>query len=244
MFTGSGLAQPRNERPRDDIEFDFFEEPDTRETEEDGPVAAAQPAGPAADRPHPLLRLIGLISFAILIVLLLVVWINGCREDQRKDAYRDYVEKVGDYATQSQRLGRRLNTLLTTVGRRGGGRRERALRPGDAAGSDREQGARTRSTRPAARAARAPARYVRLADERALKGMAEAFPGHGPSKNANAAGAQARPPDAALRRERRHLGGPVQGADQERAGHPRHHGGQRPVVRLPPQAPTSRRPRR
>jgi hypothetical protein len=99
-----------------DIEFDFFEEPDTRETEERprrrGP---RPPVGPPTGL-TPLLRLIGLISFAILIVLLLVVWINGCREDQRKDAYRDYVEDVQDYATQSQQLGRRLNGLLTTRG--------------------------------------------------------------------------------------------------------------------------------
>ena len=101
---------------RDDIEFDFFEEPDTRETEERPRRRGPRPPVRPPTGLTPLLRLIGLISFAILIVLLLVVWINGCQEDQRKDAYRDYVEKVDDYATQSQRIGRRFNTLLTTRG--------------------------------------------------------------------------------------------------------------------------------
>jgi hypothetical protein len=100
-----------------DIEFDFFEEPDTRETAEERPRRRG-PRPPV--RPPtgltPLLRLIGLISFAILIVLLLVLWVNGCREDKRKDAYRNYVQHVSDYANQSQKLGRQFNTLLTSRG--------------------------------------------------------------------------------------------------------------------------------
>ena len=100
-----------------DIEFDFFEEPDTRETAEERPRRRGQrpPVRPPTGL-TPLLRLIGLISFAILIVLLLVLWVNGCREDKRKDAYRDYVTTVRDYANQSQRLGRQFNTLLTSRG--------------------------------------------------------------------------------------------------------------------------------
>ena len=102
-----------------DIEFDFFEEPDTRETAEERPRRRGQrpPVRPPAGL-TPLLRLIGLISFAILIVLLLVLWVNGCREDKRKDAYRDYVATVTDYANQSQRLGRQFNTLLTSTGKK------------------------------------------------------------------------------------------------------------------------------
>ena len=99
-----------------DIEFDFFEEPDTRETEERPRRRGPRPPVRPPTGLTPLLRLIGLISFAILIVLLLVVWVNGCREDQRKDAYENYVEKVDDYATQSQRSARAFNTLLTTRG--------------------------------------------------------------------------------------------------------------------------------
>jgi CARDB protein len=100
-----------------DIEFDFFEESDTRETAEERPRRRG-PRPPV--RPPtgltPLLRLIGLISFAILIVLLLVLWVNGCRENKRKDAYRNYVEKVSNYASESQKLGRQFNTLITSRG--------------------------------------------------------------------------------------------------------------------------------
>lgn len=102
-----------------DIEFDFFEESDTRESAEERPRRRG-PRPPV--RPPtgltPLLRLVGLISFAILIVLLLILWVNGCREDQRKNTYKHYVEKVGTYATESQQLGRRFNTLLTTTGKK------------------------------------------------------------------------------------------------------------------------------
>ena len=103
---------------RDDIEFDFFEEPDTRETPEERPRRGPRPPVRPPTGLTPLLRLIGLISFAILIVLLLVLWVNGCRENKRKDAYRHYVEKVQTYGQQSQRLGRNFNALLTTRGTR------------------------------------------------------------------------------------------------------------------------------
>ena len=101
-----------------DIEFDFFDEDETREA-----TAAERPRrrGPRPPvRPPagltPLLRLIGLISFAILVVLLLVFWVNSCREDRRKDAYRDYVEDMSTLAADSEALGRNLNTLLTSRG--------------------------------------------------------------------------------------------------------------------------------
>lgn len=110
------LPTPMSDR-ESDIEFDFFEESDTRESAEERPRRRG-PRPPV--RPPtgltPLLRLVGLISFAILIVLLLILWVNGCRADQRKNTYKHYVQKVEGYATQSQRLGRRLNTLLTTRG--------------------------------------------------------------------------------------------------------------------------------
>ena len=79
----------------------------TRRSDPAGARRAA--ADPAATGLTPLLRLVGLISFAILIVVLLILWVNGCREDQRKDTYRNYVEKVADYGQQSQRLGRNFN---------------------------------------------------------------------------------------------------------------------------------------
>jgi type II secretory pathway component PulJ len=103
-----------------DIEFDFFDEGETREA---SAVERPRRRGPRPPvRPPagltPLLRLIGLISFAILIVVLLVFWVNSCREDQRKDSYRDYIEKVDTVAQRSQALGRDLNTLLTARGKK------------------------------------------------------------------------------------------------------------------------------
>jgi hypothetical protein len=102
-----------------DIEFDFFDEGETREA---SAVERPRRRGPRPPvRPPagltPLLRLIGLISFAILIVVLLVFWVNSCREDQRKDSYRDYMADVGTVAQRSQRLGRDLNTALTARGK-------------------------------------------------------------------------------------------------------------------------------
>ncbi len=111
------LCRPLMSDRESDIEFDFFEESDTRESAEERPRRRG-PRPPV--RPPtgltPLLRLIGLISFAILIVLLLILWVNGCREDQRKDTYKNYVENVAKYAASSQQLGKSLNTLLTTPG--------------------------------------------------------------------------------------------------------------------------------
>jgi hypothetical protein len=101
-----------------DIEFDFFEESETREAAAEGRQRRRGPRPPV--RPPtgltPLLRLVGLISFAILIVLLLVLWVNGCREDQRKNTYKHYVQNVSDLSSQSDRIGKRFITLLTTKG--------------------------------------------------------------------------------------------------------------------------------
>ena len=101
-----------------DIEFDFFDEGETREeTEVERPKRRGPrpPVRPPAGL-TPLLRLIGLISFAILVVLLLVFWVNSCREDRRKDAYRDYMDDMTTLATDSEALGRNLTGLLTSRG--------------------------------------------------------------------------------------------------------------------------------
>jgi CARDB protein len=98
-----------------DIEFDFFEdEPATTESQ------AARPArrGPRPPiRPPagvtPLLRLIGLIAFAILVVVLLVFAVQSCRGSQKQETYEDYMEDVGAVATESQRIGNQLNGVLT-----------------------------------------------------------------------------------------------------------------------------------
>jgi virulence-associated protein VagC len=98
-----------------DIEFDFFEdEPATTEAQ------AARPSrrGPRPPiRPPagitPLLRLIGLVAFAILVVVLLVFAVQSCRGSQKRDTYENYTEDVDEVATQSEQIGRQLNALLT-----------------------------------------------------------------------------------------------------------------------------------
>jgi hypothetical protein len=172
-----------------DIEFDFFEEPDTRETEQRPRRRGPRPPVRPPTGLTPLLRLVGLISFAILIVLLLVVWVNGCREDQRKNAYKNYVEDVADYATQSQRLGRQFNRLLTTRGT------QEADVENELSGLAQRQNqiaAGARGLDPPGRLREQHAHMLDALDLRSngLKGMTEAFRSTASSRNANAAGAQ------------------------------------------------------
>ena len=98
-----------------DIEFDFFEdEPATTEAHSGRRHGAASrpPIRPPAGI-TPLLRLIGLIAFAILIVVLLVFAVQSCRGSQKRDTYEDYMQDVDEVATQSEQIGRQLNNLLT-----------------------------------------------------------------------------------------------------------------------------------
>jgi hypothetical protein len=113
-----------------DLDFDFFDddEPTTRQAvDEDAPSGAEQEPGerrgsrrPPPGRPPvgmtPLLRLAGLIAFAILIVVLLVFWISSCQGASKKSSYRHYYEKVGVVAKDSEQVGRELNDALTTQG--------------------------------------------------------------------------------------------------------------------------------
>ena len=64
----------------------------------------------------PLLRLAGLIAFAILIVVLLVFWISSCQDAGKKNSYKSYYEKVGNVSKASDQIGRELNDALTTQG--------------------------------------------------------------------------------------------------------------------------------
>ncbi|MEP6909756.1 MAG: CARDB domain-containing protein [Actinomycetota bacterium] len=171
-----------------DIEFDFFEEPDTREEAEERPRrrGSRPPVRPPTGL-TPLLRLVGLISFAILIVLLLIFWVNGCRADQRKNAYRNYVQKVSGYATDSARLGGRLNTLLTT---RGTKESDVENELSGLALSQEKLADQARSLEPPGRLRQQHDHLLDSFDLRAngLKGMTDAFKSTAASKNANQAG--------------------------------------------------------
>jgi hypothetical protein len=109
-----------------DIEFDFFEdlEPAEPAPPQEPQRPGRQPGGrPPGRRPvrgptgvTPLLRLAGLIAFAILIVVLLVFWVNSCRGAGKKHSYSAYFDKVAAVAHDSQQIGAELTQDLTTPG--------------------------------------------------------------------------------------------------------------------------------
>ena len=102
-----------------DIEFDFFEEPETREAARpERPPARGGPRPPIRTPQGftPLLRLIGLIAFAIVIVLLLVYAIEGCQSSSKHAKYEHYMDKVNQIASNSHSIGVRLATVLSQPG--------------------------------------------------------------------------------------------------------------------------------
>ncbi len=108
--------------------FEFFEEGTTQETR--GAVRAEAtrrgpsrggggPRRPQLQAPQgvtPLLRLIGLVAFAILIVVLLIVWVQGCSSDKKRNDYSNAMTELGTIGTDSAKVGSSLAQLLTTPG--------------------------------------------------------------------------------------------------------------------------------
>jgi hypothetical protein len=116
-----------SEHRGDDIEFDFFDEPETRENEprrREPRRGGGGDGGPEGGPPRrsvrppagftPLLRLAGLIAFAILIVVLLVLWVQSCQGASKRNAYRHYMEKVTTIGASSEQTGKDFNALFTT----------------------------------------------------------------------------------------------------------------------------------
>ena len=102
-----------------DIEFDFFEEPETREAAPpDRPPVRGGPRPPIRTPQGftPLLRLVGLIAFAIVIVLLLVYAIEGCQSSSKHAKYANYMSKVSQIASNSHSIGTRMVSLLGQPG--------------------------------------------------------------------------------------------------------------------------------
>jgi hypothetical protein len=114
-------------RDEDILDFDFFDEEEAPSWEEPEGLEA-QPSesergrrgrGSRIGPPRnftPLLRLIGLIALAILVVVLLVVWVEGCTADAKRERNSAYLADVGAIGNASARLGQQLSTLLTTPG--------------------------------------------------------------------------------------------------------------------------------
>ncbi len=110
-----------NERDTD-IEFDFFDEPETEEASERvRPPRRPPPRGPRRPvRPPagliPMLRLAGLIAFLILAVVFLVVLARGCASDSKHQKYETYITDVRGIASRSAQIGKQLNTTLAATG--------------------------------------------------------------------------------------------------------------------------------
>lgn len=105
-----------------DIEFDFFDEPETEEASERVRVPRRPPPG-GPRRPVrppagliPMLRLAGLIAFLILAAVLIVVFARGCASSSKHDRYNSYVKSVRGIAQRSAQTGRELNTTLAATG--------------------------------------------------------------------------------------------------------------------------------
>ena len=115
-----------------DIEFDFFDEPETVETTRRGrrrPRPEPQPgrSGGGGDGPRrpplraptgivPLARLVGLIAIAIVVVVALVFWVGACQGKSKHDEYAAYASKVRTIAQSSNRLGVKFANKLISAG--------------------------------------------------------------------------------------------------------------------------------
>lgn len=109
----------------DILDFDFFDDDATRETqgaERAGSAARSSAGGGGGPRrpqlrsPHgitPILRLVGFVAFAILIIVLLVVWAQG---GGKRDDYAGAMTEIGAVGSNSAKIGNDLGELLTTPG--------------------------------------------------------------------------------------------------------------------------------
>jgi len=113
----------------DILDFDFVDD-ETREVTPPSRTGGRPPGGgpqgggggprrPQIRAPHgitPLLRLAGLVALAILVVVLLTVWVQGCAGTDQQTSYGDYLASVGEVGSDSAKVGADLATLLTTPG--------------------------------------------------------------------------------------------------------------------------------
>lgn len=105
--------------PQPDIEFDFFDESPTVEDsgrEGEPPRRRRMPTRPPGGPTPSVLRLGLLIAGAILLAVILVLWVNNCRGNQKKGQYEDYMQAVAGPASESEQVGKQLNKLITTPG--------------------------------------------------------------------------------------------------------------------------------
>jgi hypothetical protein len=109
----------------DEIEFDFFDEPETAEAApRQRRLQRPGGRGPRPPRPPlrtptglvPLARLVGAIAIAIAIVVAFVFWVGACQGKSKHDEYASYASKVRTIAQSSTRLGTTFATKLVSPG--------------------------------------------------------------------------------------------------------------------------------
>src|SRR2546423_15295473 len=105
-----------------DIEFDFFDEPETEEAAErvrtprrPPPGGPRRPVRPPAGL-VPMLRLAGLIAFLILAAVLLVLGARSCASNSKHAKYQSYIGDVRGIAAGSVQIGKELNRTLAATG--------------------------------------------------------------------------------------------------------------------------------
>jgi hypothetical protein len=107
-----------------DIEFDFFDEPETEEATERVRVPRRPPGDGPPPRQRmrapqgfiPMLRLAGLIAFLILAVIVLIFLLKGCASSSKHARYSNYMEKMTTIGNDSAQLGKQLNSSLAATG--------------------------------------------------------------------------------------------------------------------------------
>jgi hypothetical protein len=107
-----------------DIEFDFFDEPETQEAPDRARLPRRPVGGPRGPRrtvhpPHgliPMLRLAGLVAFLIIAAIVLVFIARGCASSNKHSKYTNYMEDIRGIAGRSTQVGRNLNAALTATG--------------------------------------------------------------------------------------------------------------------------------
>ncbi len=114
----------------DNIEFDFFDEPETVEATQRRRLprlempggrggGGERPPRPPLQTPTglvPLARLVGLIAIAIVVVVGLVFWVGSCQGKSKHDEYASYVDKVKVLADGDKKLGEEFSGKLISPG--------------------------------------------------------------------------------------------------------------------------------